>query len=333
MMCISILSILFQSPTYVVSDAGHDTHKVIASKMGSVFEVTAVHPNPETAREAIDAAYAEIDRIEQLISSWRSDSETSQINQQAGVAPVTVSTELFQLIQRSKKVSALTDGAFDITIGGVLPLWHFKTTEPQIPDQKMIIKALELVSYELIECDSENTSVFLPKQGMSIGFGAIGKGYAANRAAKVLKEHGITGGIVNAGGDMLVFGRDGSQQPWRVSIAHPRDQHARIAELHLLDQAIVTSGDYERFFMYGGVRYSHIIDPRSGWPVQGTRSVTVICPDAEVADAMATALSVMGVDGLKLIDQLKGFMAIVVDASGEIHMSQSLTERMNEVKL
>ncbi len=311
-----------------VYDAGHHTLKVQQTKMGSLFEITVVDPDPVHGEQVINDAFREIDRIESLISSWRDDSETSRINAQAGIAPVVVTRETFDLVARSQKVSKLTNGAFDITIGSVLTLWDFKTRAPAVPDASQIQQALKLVDYRLIELDLEALTVFLPRKGMRLGLGAIGKGYAANRAAALIRAAGIMGGVVNAGGDLFVFGKDGDDLPWKISIAHPREGNRRLAELRLLDQAIVTSGDYERFFKVNGERYSHIIDPRTGSPTRSLQSATLICPDAEVADALATALFVLGVEGLDLVDRLTGFSAIVVDWEGEVHMTRDLKIRL-----
>lgn len=319
---------LAQAQPVRFTDPGRNSYKVAANKMGSVFEVTAVHPDADLARAAIDAAYAEIDRIEQLISSWRADSETSLLNRRAGEGPVPLSRELIELIARCHKVSAWTEGAFDISIGPLLPIWDFRTPHPNLPAEETIAAAQALVDYRLISWDLQAGTATLAKPGMRIGFGAIGKGYAANRAVAVLKKAGILGGVVNAGGDMMVFGHNGQGKPWTITIAHPRQPGAALAELEITDQAVVTSGDYERFFLLDGKRYSHIIDPKTGWPVQGVRSTTVICPDAELADGMATALSVMGPAGIALMERWKGFSAILVDDSGAIHATSDIAPHL-----
>ena len=291
----------------------------VQSKMGSRFELTAVHQREAVAREAIEAAWAEIDRLEAMISSWRDDSETSAVNRNAGVRPVRVSPELFRLIRRSLKVSELTAGAFDITFAGVGELWDFRSAEPEVPDEERIAAALRHVGHGKIVLDEERGTVYLDDPGARIGFGAIGKGYAANRAVFAMKDHGVRGGLVSAGGDLVAFGRREDGESWNIAIAHPRDRDRVLARIPLTEQAVVTSGDYEQYFIRGGRRYSHILDPRSGWPASGLQAVTVVCPDAELADALATAAFVLGPEeGLGLIGRMEGVEAIFVTDEGEV---------------
>jgi thiamine biosynthesis lipoprotein len=292
-------------------------------KMGSQFEITAVHQDAEQAQKAIDAAYAEIDRIEAVISEWRPTSETSAINAAAGDHPVTVSNELFELIRRSLKVSELTGGAFDITWFSVGRLWDMKAAKK--PAAEAIAAALEDTGYRHLVLDPKKHSVFLDRAGTKIGFGAIGKGYAANRAARVLREAGATGGIVNASGDLCAFGKREDGSPWRIGIADPFHKDEAFAYVDLSELAIVTSGDYERYVEIDGKRYSHILDPRTGYPVEELRSVTIICPDAELADALATGVTVLGVErGLALVNRLKNVHAFLVDRDGKLHQSKDL---------
>jgi thiamine biosynthesis lipoprotein len=305
------------------------TVKDVRRKMGSRFEVTAVHEDKQAAWTAVEAAFAEIDRIETLISSWQEASETSVINRNAGIKAVQVSDELFNLIQRCLKVSELTQGAFDITTGGLEGLWDFRADPPRLPTEEAIAAALPLVNYREIVVDSDAKTVYLPTPGMKIGFGGIGKGYAANRAVKRLKEAGATGGVVNAGGDLLGFGRRENGEEWEIGIAHPREQERIFARMKLTDQAVVTSGDYESFMIIDGKRYAHILDPRTGRPVEHMMSVTVICPDAELADALATSTFVLGPEeGLQLINALREVEAILVDGEGQIQPSHGLRDKV-----
>jgi len=319
------------SLTLTASLAGAVTIKSGRAKMGSPFEVTVVAPDEAKAWGAAEAAWTEIDRIEALISSWRESSETSAVNRAAGGDPVAISKELFDLVTRALKVSRLTEGAFDITFGPVGRLWEASAETHRLPDEESLRAARALVGYEAIELDAEALTVRLAKPGMRIGWGAMGKGYAANRAVAVLRAAGASGGLVNAGGDLVAFGRQEDGQPWKIGIAHPLEPDRIFAFFEIEDQAIVTSGDYERYVEIGGERYAHIIDPRSGRPVRGVRSVTVVCPDGELADALATATFVLGVEeGLALIDRLRGVEAMVVDAEGRIHYSQNLESFIRE---
>lgn len=297
----------------------------VRTKMGSRFEIKAVHADPEHARRAIDRAWAEIDRIESMISSWQATSETSEVNRQAGKAPVEVSRELFDLVRRALKVSALTGGAFDITFAGVGKLWDFKSIEPQVPDADAIAEAIHHIDWRRVKLDPAARTIFLEDPGARMGFGAIGKGYAANRAAIVLKAEGIESGVINAGGDLLAYGMKEDGAPWDIGVLHPRDRSRLLAHLPLSETAVVTSGDYESYFLIDGKRYAHILDPRTGYPVSELISVTVVCPDAELADALATGLFVLGPEeGMVLVERLDGIEALMVGADGTVHLSTHL---------
>jgi len=294
-------------------------------KMGSRFEITVVHTDETISRRALTAAWHEIDRIEKTISSWDPNSETSAVNRAAGIEPLEVSDELFRLIQRSIKISTLTEGAFDISFAGAGRLWDFKAEHPVLPDRAALSATLELVDYTSIKLDRVRRTVYLPKPGQKIGFGGIGKGYAANRAMKVLREQGITSAVVSAGGDLVTRGTREDGSPWSIVIVDPLDRDRAFATLRLNNQAVVTSGDYESFVEIDGVRYAHIIDPRTGYPVRDVRSVTIVCPDAELADALATGVFVLGREaGIALVEQLRGIETLVVDADGIVHTSTGL---------
>jgi len=313
----------------VTPPAAGATVKETRAAMGSPFEVTAVHADAAVARTAVERAYAEIERIEAFLSSWRETSETSAVNRAAGHGPVRVSQELFNLLRRSLRVSKLTGGAFDPTFAAAGALWDFQAATPRLPEAGALARALELVDYRRVRLDPEAVTVELPRPGMRIGFGGIGKGYAANRAVLVMQETGVAGALVNAGGDVVAYGHQDGGAPWRVGIADPLVAGRIFAYLEVTDQAVVTSGDYERFVVIDGERYAHILDPRTGWPVRGVRSVTVVCPDGELADALATAVFVLGVEeGLRLAEALHGVEALVVDGEGRIHYSSNLKARL-----
>lgn len=309
--------------------AAADTVRDARVKMGSSFVVTAVHSDPAEAQRTIELAYAEIDRIETLISSWQPTSVTSEINRNAGAAPVAVPQEFFNLVRRALKLSKLTQGAFDITFAGLGGLWDFKAENSQLPDPDAVRKILPHVGYDKIVLDPEARTIFLEDPEMRIGFGAIGKGYAANRAAFVLQEQGIENGVVSAGGDLVAFGHREDGTPWDIGIAHPDHRDHMFARLPVTEQAVVTSGDYESFLIINGERYGHIVDPRTGYPARHMRSVTIVCPDAELADGLATATFVLGPEkGLELINALKGVEALLVDTDGQLHFSDNLRSRL-----
>ncbi len=294
--------------------------------MGCRFEITAVAESDSIAWQAVREGIAEIDRIEKLISSWDENSQTSAINRAAGVKAVSVDQELYNLIYRSLKVAKLTGGAFDISFASMERIWKFDRTEQVLPDSGQVKDAVALVNWQNIELGPESYSVFLKKQGMKIGFGGIGKGYAANRARSVMESiPGVKGGVVNASGDLMAWGESGKPEGWTIQVADPKNIHRPIASLSLVDQAIVTSGDYEKYFTCGGRRYAHIIDPSTGYPTTGIKSVTVICPDAELADALATSIFVMGrEEGLDLVNQLNQVECIIITDDDAMHTSDHL---------
>lgn len=293
--------------------------------MGSRFELTAVSADDTLAWESIEAGIAEIQRIEKLISSWDSASQTSRINQHAGVQPVKVGQELYDLIRRSLKISRLTGGAFDISFASMDRLWRFDGSMETLPDSNEVAASVQKIDWKKIQLQPDSFAVFLPEKGMKIGFGGIGKGYAANRARALMQSMDIKSGLVNAGGDLIAWGRQPDGKPWSIGIADPEKPSAIFAKLEINEQAVVTSGSYEKYVSFGGKRYAHIIDPRTGWPVQALKSVTIICPDAELADALATAVFVLGPEeGLQLINQLKGISCLMVTADNRMIQSNGL---------
>lgn len=293
--------------------------------MGSRFEFTAIANDSLMAKAAIKAGINEVKRIEKLISSWDPQSQTSGINAHAGMKPVKVDAELFNLIKRSKKVSELTRGAFDISYASMDKIWRFDGSVQSLPAKEDIENSVAKIDYQDIILNEEQSTVFLKEKGMKIGFGAIGKGYAANRAKAVMQDHGIKNGVVNAGGDLITWGKPKSNINWTVGIADPKNKNKIMSWLDVSNMAVVTSGNYEKFVIIEGERYSHIIDPRTGLPSKGLKSVTIICPDAELADALATSVFVLGQEnGLNLIERLKGIEGLLITDNDEIVTTKNL---------
>lgn len=293
--------------------------------MGCRFDLTVVAPDQASGAVSFKMAIAEIQRIERLISSWDPNSETSRINQMAGKAPVKVSPELFQLIARSVGLAKLTDGAFDLTYASLDRVWRFDGSMTKLPEAAAVKASVAKVGFAQLVLDESTSSVFLPREGMKIGFGAIGKGYAADRARQLLEQAGVSGGIISASGDLTAWGQQPDGTEWTVAITNPLNQQKAFAWLPLDGRAVVTSGNYEKFVRFEGVRYAHIIDPRTGYPARGLLSVTVFAPKAELADALATAVFVMGMEtGLNFINQLPGIDAILVDEGNHLHYSTGL---------
>lgn len=301
-------------------------YKKVLKLMGNRFELSVVWQNETEAMHLIEQAVEEIRRIEKLLTTYSEDSQTSLINQQAGIAPVKVDREVFELIRRSQKISAVTQGAFDITYGSVdKRLWNFDKNMTALPDADTARQSVHLINYQNVILDEEACTVFLKKPGMRIGFGGIGKGYAAEQAKSVLKSLGVTSGIVNASGDLTAWGHQPNGQEWTIGIADPDAARTPFSYLSITDMAIATSGNYEKYVMIGGKRYSHTIDPKTGLPVTGIKSVTIISPNAEIADAMATPVMIMGIRaGLDMINQVKGLACIIIDDNDEIYTSRNI---------
>ncbi|APU68366.1 Thiamin biosynthesis lipoprotein ApbE [Christiangramia flava JLT2011] len=302
-----------------------EIHKRTLKLMGSRFEITVTAENPEKANQYIDTAVSEIQRIERLISSWDPASQTSEINRNAGIKPVVVDPELYNLISRALKISEITDGAFDISYASMDKIWKFDGSMRSMPSEEAIRNSVSKVGYQNIILHPDDHSVFLKKEGMKIGFGAIGKGYAADRAKDLLRSQGVTAGIINASGDMNTWGTQPNGDTWKVAITNPLNKEHAFALLPLEDRAVVTSGDYEKFVKFNGVRYSHIINPKTGYPATGIISATVFAPKAELADALATSVFVMGIEtGIDRINQLPGIDCIIVDTNGKVHTSKNI---------
>ena len=308
-----------------LSGFSQQTYKRTLKLMGSRFEITVVAKNASEAAAFIDTGVNEIDRIEKLISSWDPNSQTSEINKYAGKHPVKVDAELFDLIQRALDISMLTDGAFDISYASMDKIWKFDGSMEGMPSKEVIAASVSKVGYENIILDAQASTVFLKEPGMKIGFGGIGKGYAADKAKQLLMESGVTSGIINASGDMNTWGKQPDGKDWTVAITNPMNKNTAFATLPLKEGAVVTSGDYEKFVNFNGKRYSHIIDPKTGYPSSGIISVTIFAPKAELADALATSVFVMGKEvGLDRINQLPKIECIIIDEEGNVHTSDHI---------
>ena len=294
--------------------------------MGNQFEISVVAEDESWAMERIGAAVSEIQRIERLLTTYDEGSETNLINRNAGIAPVPVSRETFGLIERSIRISGITQGAFDLSYGSVdRRLWNFDSQMKSLPDKETARKMVRLINYRNIILDGEKTTVFLKEAGMRIGFGGIGKGYAAERARMLMQEAGVDSGVVNASGDLTAWGHQPDGRPWTIGIVRPDLDRELFSYLNITNMALATSGNYEKYIMIGGKKYSHTIDPRTGLPVTGIKSVTIITPNAEIADAMATPVMIMGIRaGLNMINQMKDIEAIIIDDDDQIYTSDHI---------
>lgn len=293
--------------------------------MGSRFDITIVANEKAEAEAYIDTAIAEITRIENLISEWRPQTQVSQINSNAGIAPVVVDAELFALTERALYFSEISGGAFDISFAAMDRIWKFDGSMAEMPPEEAVKKSVEKVGYKNVLLDENKCTIFLKLQGMKIGFGATGKGYAADKTRELLMSKGVTAGIINASGDMNTWGTQPGGKPWTVGITNPVDNNEVFAVFPLKQSAVVTSGSYEKFVLINGKRYTHIINPVTGYPASGLSSVTVMGPGAEIANGFSTAIMVLGKDaGLELINRFPALRCIMVTDTGEILASKNV---------
>jgi thiamine biosynthesis lipoprotein len=295
--------------------------------MDTLVAITVVSDSERKAEEAMDAAFGEIEGLEYKLSFWTEDSEIALINRNAGIKPVRVSPATMDIIKKSLLISGKTDGAFDPTIGPVIRIWDFR--EKTIPESIALTNRLNMVDYKALII--EGNEAFLSRKGMSFDTGGIAKGYAADRAEEVLKRMGIKAGLIAIAGDIKAFGVKPDGKPWRIGIRNPRaagEDDDIMATVGLMDEAVSTSGDYERFFIKGGKRYHHLLDPKTGYPAEGFISVSVITGSAVLTDGFSTGVFVMGPEeGLKLMER-EGLEGVLVEKSGEIHVTRGLKDRL-----
>ena len=288
--------------------------------MGTLVEITVHESDKELAQKAINKSFSEMSRLEKIMSSYLPGSELSKLNASAEKkSKVSVSSDLLKVIQRGVYWGMLSNGAFDISIGPATKLWKFSSGSPSLPDSNQLLNATNLINYKDIVID--DSSVSLKKTGMSLNLGAIGKGYAVDQAIDVLKKMKIKSGLINAGGDLMAFGLKKTKS-WHIGIQHPRKPEQIIASLDVKDKAVATSGDYQRYFIKDKIRYHHILDPKNGWPANQTISATVIANTVMDADAVSTALFVLGKNkGITFINSLKGFEGMIVSSLGSVTYS------------
>lgn len=311
--------------------AGQQTYHKTLLLMGTRFDIDVVAKNKAQGNQYIEAAIHEMNRIEKLISSWDTNSQTSLINKNAGIKPVPVDLELLNLIERSIQISKITKGAFDITYASMDRIWKFDGSMKKMPIKENILKSVSKIGYQKILINRKDKTVFLKDKGMKIGFGGIGKGYAADKAKALLKEMGVTSGIINASGDMNAWGHKADGTDWMVGITNPLNTQKVFSWLPIINQSVVTSGDYEKYVEFNGKRYAHIINPKTGYPTTGIKSVTIFASKAELADALATSVFVMGLEiGLDFINQLKGVEAIIVDDFNKFHKTKNIKFKINK---
>lgn len=322
---IGFLLLIFVQAGLPQSDTFYNV-KVSKYLMGTTVETDVQGPDIATCQKTLLLAYQEMTRVENLLSFQIPTSEINQINHQAGLKPVKVSNETFQILKRARGYAEKFDGLFDITIGALSERWGFSDNDKKeitVPSDSEIAALLPLVNYKMMILNDRDTTVYLQKKGMKIDLGGIAKGYAIDRGVATLKQNGIDQFFLNAGGDIYTSGKKDGIQRWSVGIKHPRHLDSLIARFKLSDYAVATSGDYERYAIINGKRYHHILDPRSGFPSTQCRSVSILAPTAEKADAIATYVFILGYNHLKDNPQFD-FPYFIVDGDGGIHYDRSL---------
>jgi thiamine biosynthesis lipoprotein len=285
--------------------------------MGTLVEVKAVVGNRSTGDvdSAVATAFDAVRRVDSLMSTYKEDSEVSEINRRADTEPVRISPETYEVIDKALQLSRASNGAFDVTVMPLLEIWGFaKGREKAVPSQAEIDERLACVSYGSIDLDPAKREIMLKRQGAKIDLGGIAKGYAVDSAVKSLVANGIDAALVNAGGDLYCLGGKARGKGWRIAVKDPVNEDGLLGHVELTDKAIATSGDYQNYFMVDGVRYSHILDPRTGRPcVRSPRSVTVVAETCAGADGLATAVFVLGLDlGIQLLEELPGTEGLIV---------------------
>jgi thiamine biosynthesis lipoprotein len=314
-------------PVCLLFSAGCSRTKTVQktdSIMGTEVTVTVAAKSEAEGGAAIDAAMAEVRRLDRMMSLYRDDSEITKVNLAAGRHPVRVSPEMIEVVEAANRVSDLTGGAFDVTVGPLVVLWQMRLKEGRAPTGREIANIKQLVNYRNIMIDKKASTLFLKTPGMILDFGGVAKGYAADNVVKLLKKRGIGNAIAAIAGDIRVIGRRPAGSPWRIGVQDPREKDKMLTVLDLSDKYISTSGDYERYKVVQKKRYHHIIDPRSGKPSEGMRAVTLISDRGAIGDPLTTALFVLGTEqGMKIVKTL-GYEAIFDDSRGRVTMTDGI---------
>lgn len=319
LLAVSVVLILLAA-SYTLLKKENESVVYTKTLMGTPVQITVMEGDEARFDEAAEAAFSEISRLETIFSSYRKDSEVARINAAAGQGLIEVRPEVIEVLRKAILVAALSDGAFDPTVGALGRVWGPSGEKGEVPSEADIKKLLAYVGYEGIILKEHNSAVGLEKEGMAINLGGVAKGYIVEKATLALEKAGVTRAIIRAGGDMVVFQR-GAEEPFTIGIQHPREKKL-LGEAYVYNGAVATSGDYERFFIKDGVRYHHILNPKTGFPSRGTQSVTLVAKDPTTADALSTAIFVLGPEkGMALIEELEDVEGVIVGEDGKFKVS------------
>lgn len=319
--CLVLLYLFFGRCSPVQLDSGY------RPVMGTLARIVVAAEKPETAKKSVEAAFAEINNVDELMSDYKDDSEITLVNKNAFNQPVKVSQSTFEVLRKSIYFSELSDGAFDITVGPLVDLWHKAAEANSVPADEELAEARSKVGYEKLIFDYKEQTVRFAVDGMRIDLGGIAKGHAIDKAVKAMQAAGATGGMVDIGGDIRCFGRPpGRKKYWLIGLQKPTensefliDSDAPVMVLKLRDAAVATSGGYRRFALIDGQKFSHIINRQTATAAKDLSSVTIISKNAIDADALATAVSVLGAEkGLALIESIPQTEAILITPQNEI---------------
>ena len=301
--------------------------------MGSRFDITIVATDSTSAENNLNQVIDEIIRIENLISEWKPSSQVSEVNRNAGIKAVKVNKELFNLTKRALTFSEITNGAFDISIAAMDKIWIFDGSMEKLPSREILLKAIEKVGYQNIELNEIESTIFLKLPGMKIGFGATGKGYAADQGRLLMKQLNVNAGIVNAAGDMATWGTQPDKLPWRIGITNPMNAKKSLKIIEVNNAAITTSGNYEKYVEFNDKRYSHIINPKTGMPASGLISVTVIGENAETANGLSTSIMVLGHEkGLELLKNYPNYTCLILTDKGKVKKSKNFNKILKSLR-
>jgi thiamine biosynthesis lipoprotein len=301
--------------------------------MGSSLQITLWTTDAAGATAVADAVFAEFDRLDRLLSVWKEGSDVLRLNAAAGDRAVPVSAETIEVLTIARQLSEWTGGKFDVTFGALSGLWKFdQDQDDTIPSRAAVAARLPYVDYTAVEIDAANGRAFLRRRGVQVHLGGIGKGYAVDRGAAILRARGFNDFMIQSGGDLFVSGRRGDR-PWRLGIRDPRGPEERtFAALDLTNGTFSTSGDYERFFITNGVRYHHILDPDRGEPARLSRSVTIVADRAVIADGLSTAVFILGPEqGMALIERLPDVEGVIVGADNRVLVSSGLIGKLEVI--
>jgi len=317
----SVVNILLLSAMFTILLSGCEKRvKKSQFLFGTIADITVI-AKTSADQKAIDLAFDAMKDIDNRMSSYNNTSEVSQINKLAGRSAVKVSSDTLNVTEKSLYYSKISDGMFDISVGPLMDIWGFRSGKQHIPSDEEINNVLPLIDYRKVKIDQSNSTIKLDLKGMRIDLGAIAVGYAVDKAVSVLKDNGIKNALVNGGGEIYALGSPSKKKAWRVGIQHPRRKNEMLGTLELKDMAISTSGDYENYFEMNGKRYCHIMNPKTGKPVEGVMSVTVVANTTIEADALSTALFIMGAEnGMKLAEKLNNVECIIVTGTNEKDM-------------